>query len=88
MKFTYDFIKENIRIYNQAKESLPVISQFEQGLISHNSMRSLGLDSFVQFYFFTKSQTDLGFDLISLFPTKNLRRSLSKTQKLKDSKLI
>ncbi len=82
MKFTYDFIKENIRIYNQAKESLPVISQFEQGLISHNSMRSLGLDSFVQFYFFTKSQTDLGFDLISAISYKELKEVLVKNTKV------
>jgi len=82
MKFTYDFIKENIKIYNQAKESLPVISQFEQGLISHNSMRSLGLDSFVQFYLFTKSQNDLGFDLISALSYKELKEVIVKNTKV------
>ena len=51
MKFTYDFIKENLRIYNQSKEMLPVISQYEQGLISQNSMRSLGLELFSQFMY-------------------------------------
>lgn len=82
MKFTYEFIKENIRIYNQAKELLPVISQFEKGYISHNSMRSLGLDSFVQFYLFTKSQNNLGFNLISALSYKELKQLLVENTKV------
>ena len=73
MKFTYDFIKENLRIYNQAKEMLPVISQYEQGLISQNSMRSLGLEIFSQFYDFTKSPKNMGFELIQAISYKELR---------------
>lgn len=82
MKFTYEFIKENIRIYNQAKELLPVISQYEEGTISPNSMRSLGLESFVQFYHFTKTQKDLGFDLISAISYKELKETLVKHTKV------
>jgi len=78
MKFTYDFIKENLRIYNQAKEMLPVISQYEQGLISQNSMRSLGLEIFSQFYDFTKSQKNMGFELIQAISYKELKEVIAK----------
>ena len=78
MKFTYDFIKENLRIYNQAKEMLPVISQYEQGLISQNSMRSLGLELFSQFYEFTKSQKNMGFELIQAISYKELKEVIAK----------
>ena len=78
MKFTYDFIKENLRIYNQAKEMLPVISQYEQGLISQNSMRSLGLELFAQFYEFTKSQKNMGFELIQAISYKELKEVIAK----------
>ena len=78
MKFTYDFIKENLKIYNQAKEMLPVISQYEQGLISQNSMRSLGLELFSQFYEFTKSQKNMGFELIQAISYKELKEVIAK----------
>ena len=78
MKFTYDFIKENLRIYNQAKEMLPVISQYEQGLISQNSMRSFGLELFSQFYDFTKSQKNMGFELIQAISYKELKEVIAK----------
>ena len=78
MKFTYDFIKENLKIYNQAKEMLPVISQYEQGLISQNSMRSLGLEIFSQFYDFTKSQKNMGFELIQAISYKELKEVIAK----------
>lgn len=78
MKFTYDFIKENLRIYNQAKEMLPVISQYEQGLISQSSMRSLGLELFAQFYDFAKSQNDKGFELIQAISFKELKEMIVK----------
>ena len=78
MKFTYDFIKENLKIYNQAKEMLPVISQYEQGLISQNSMRSLGLELFSQFYDFTKSQKNMGFELIQAISYKELKEVIAK----------
>lgn len=78
MKFNYDFIKENLRIYNQAKEILPVISQYEQGLINQSSMRSLGLELFTQFYDFSKSQKNMGFELIQAISYKELKEVIVK----------
>lgn len=68
MKFSYEFIKENIRIYNLAKEQLPLISQFERGEVSYNSMRSLGLDRFAEFHQFSKDK-----ELIKAITYKELR---------------
>lgn len=52
MKFTYEFLKENLRIYKEAKSGLPIITQYENGEISLQSMQKIGLDSFASFYQF------------------------------------
>lgn len=71
MKFNYEFIKENIRIYNLAKEQISVISQFEKGEISYRAMGSLGLIKFADFYNFSK-----GKDLIRAISYKELKDAL------------
>ncbi len=81
MKFTYDSIKENIRIYNLAKEKLPVITKFENGEVSSNAMRYLGLEKFAEFYNFSK-----GKDLVRAISFKELKEVLvqnTKTQRFK-----
>jgi hypothetical protein len=57
MKFTYEFIKENLRIYNEAKSKLPIISQYEKQEVSYNAMRTLKLEQFADFYNFIKTET-------------------------------
>ena len=54
MKITYDLIKKNLATYTEAKESLPVISDYERGEVNMNVMRSLGLQEFAEFYDFLK----------------------------------
>ena len=54
MKITYDLIKKNLATYVEAKESLPVISDYERGEVNMNVMRSLGLQEFAEFYDFLK----------------------------------
>lgn len=71
MKFTYEFIKENLRIYNLVKEQLPIISQFESGEISYNAMRSVGLDKFADFFQFFKEK-----ELIRAISYKELKEVL------------
>ena len=77
MKFTYDFIKENIRIYNEAKSILPIISEFERGEVSLNSMRLMKLGNFADFYNFIKSNQELGFNLIGALSYRELKLILS-----------
>jgi hypothetical protein len=77
MKFTYDFIKENIRIYNIAKEKLPVITKYENGEVSLNAMRYLGLDKFAEFYNFSK-----GKELIRAISYKELKEVLIEKTKV------
>jgi len=72
MKFTYDFIKENIRIYNEAKEIFPIISQYERGEITYNAMRSLKMESFADFFNFKKAESK-EFNLIQAISYKELR---------------
>lgn len=73
MKFTYDFIKENLRIYNEAKSLLPIISQYENEEVSYNAMRSLKLELFADFYNFLKSERSNGFELIQAISFKELK---------------
>lgn len=61
MKFTYQFIKENIRIYEVAKSKLPIIEQYEKGEVTYQSMQKIGLDKFAQFFNFLKREQNNGF---------------------------
>lgn len=64
MKFTYDIIKSNIEIYREAKKNFPVISQYEEGAVSHNNFSRLGFYHFSEFCGMIKNATNSGFDLI------------------------
>lgn len=66
MKFNYELIRKNIEVYNEAKLTLPVISEFENGEVNHNTMRTLGLGEFADFYNFKKNLSDRGFKPIML----------------------
>ena len=76
MKFTYEFIKENLRIYQEAKDSLPTISDYENGLVSFQVMRNIGLDKFAEFYNFQKNLSDNDFSTIQAINFKELKQIL------------
>jgi len=89
MKFTYDFIKENLRIYNEAKSVLPIISQYENGEVSHNAMRTLNLTEFADFYNFINSEKSRGFELIQAVSFKELKFQITdKTKNIRFKKLF
>jgi len=86
MKFTYDSIKENLRIYSEAKKQLPIITEYENGSVSHSVMRNLGLEKFAEFHQFLKHNQSLGFDLIKALTYKELKDILienTKSQRFK-----
>lgn len=62
MKFNYTQIKENLRIYNETKKTLPIIEQYESGEISFQSMQKIGLGKFAQFSNFIQSLHKLNFN--------------------------
>jgi hypothetical protein len=76
MKFTYEFIKENLRIYNEAKSKLPIISQYEKQEVSYNAMRTLKLEQFADFYNFISNERKNGFELIQAVSFKELKQIL------------
>jgi hypothetical protein len=84
MKFTYDFIKENIRIYNEAKSKISIISDYESDKVTYSAMRSIGLGVFADFYsFFSKNKSD-SFgqdDLIKAITWKELKPILIESTK-------
>lgn len=89
MKFTYDYIKENLRIYNEAKSLLPIITQYENDEVSYSSMRSLRLDTFADFANFLKSERKNGFELIQAVSFKELKEVISdKTHNTRFKKLF
>jgi hypothetical protein len=50
MKYTYEFIKENLRIYDEAKSKLSIVTDFENDRVSLSAMRSIGLGGFAEFW--------------------------------------
>jgi len=73
MKFSYQNIKENLRIYNEARETLPVISQYESGDISFQAMQKLKLETFAQFYNFLTSLKTMNFHTQMAITYKELK---------------
>jgi hypothetical protein len=72
MKLSYDIIKSNIEVYQQAKNSIPTISQYEKGEVSNSAMRSLNLSKFADFFDFMELVKKTGFDII--IPDMSWRR--------------
>jgi hypothetical protein len=64
MKFTYEFIRKNIEIYNLAKETIPSITQYENDEITHSAMRSLNLGLFADFCDFMRRSNKSGYPII------------------------
>lgn len=79
MDFDYDNIKENLRIYNQAKSLLPIISQYESGEVSYSSMRSLRLELFANFSDFIKTETERGLSPIQALSFAELKKLISES---------
>ena len=89
MDFDYENIKENLRIYNQAKSLLPIISQYENGEVSYSSMRSLRLYLFANFSDFIKIETERGLSPIQALSFTELKKLISeKTQNPRYKKLF
>ena len=72
MKLSYDIIKSNIEIYQQAKDTIPTISQYERGELSQSAMSSLNLSKFADFFNFMSSVKKDGFEII--IPDMNWRK--------------
>lgn len=84
MKFSYEFIKENQRIYELAKQQLPIITNFERGDVSHTVMRNIGLEKFVDFFNFMTELNKHGFTPIQAISYKELKQILiDKTQNVR-----
>ena len=62
MKFNYESINKNLKVYYEAREILPVIKEYEERQVNSNVMRSLGLQEFADFYEFLSSIGRNGFD--------------------------
>ena len=62
MKITYDIIKKNIEVYNEAKKIFPAISQYEDCKIDYKAIESLGLGKFADFYKFIERTGNFDFE--------------------------
>jgi hypothetical protein len=84
MKWTNEYILRNLEIYQQAKDLIPTISQYERGEVTSTSMRYLGLNDFSEFYDFQKTQKDLGWSLTMTPTYRQLKELISlKTQNVR-----
>ncbi len=64
MKLNYELIKKNLETYKEAKESFPILSEYEQGQVSYSIMSKLGLGEFANFSTFVNSSFKMGFNPI------------------------
>ena len=85
MKFQYQFIKENLRIYEVAKSKLPIIGQYERGEVTYQSMQKIGLDQFAQFFNFLKSLQQYGFEAQMAINYTELKSKLIETKLIMDT---
>lgn len=73
MKFDYTYIKENLRIYNEAKSKIQIISDYERGDVTYHSMRSIGLDLFAEFANFLRDCKHQNWEPISAISYRELK---------------
>lgn len=76
MNFSYQFIKENLRIYQEAKSIFPIIAQYESGEITYNSMQKIGLEKFALFFQFIDDVRKSGFELQKALTYSELKEIL------------
>ena len=50
MKLTYEFIKKNLEVYNEVREKLSILKDYEEKLVDYNIMSNLNLEKFANFY--------------------------------------
>lgn len=62
MKINQTCINRNLKVYYEVREILPIIQEYEKGLVNHGAMRSLGLGNFSEFSDFLKETQEKGFD--------------------------
>ena len=75
MKLTYEFIKKNLEVYNEVRDKLSIIRDYEESLVDYNIMSNLNLEKFSNFYDqVLKTNKFYGFDnLICDYSFKDLR---------------
>ena len=74
MKLTYDFIKKNLEVYNEVREKLSILKDYEEKLVEYNIMSNLNLEKFANFYDqVLKTNKFFGFDMICNYSFKDLK---------------
>lgn len=76
MKFNYDLIRHNLKTYEIAKQQLPIIELYEKGQVNLNSMRSIGLEEFANFFNFITALENQGFKPIEKISWRKLKQLL------------
>lgn len=74
MKLNYDFIKKNLEVYNEVRDKLSILKDYEEKLIDYNIMSNLNLEKFANFYDqVLKMNKFYGFEMISNYSFKDLK---------------
>ena len=74
MKLTYDFIKKNLEVYNEVREKLYILKDYEEKLVDYNIMTSLNLEKFANFHDQVLKMNKLfGFDMICNYSFKDIK---------------
>lgn len=60
MILTYENIKYNLEILEEVKKDYPILQDFEDGVVSRDSLNNVGLDNFVELINFKKQCSNAG----------------------------
>ena len=82
MKLNYDFIKKNLEVYNEVREKLSILKDYEEKLVDYNIMSNLNLEKFASFYDqVIKLNNFHGFDnIICDYSFKDLKEIIIETE--------
>lgn len=89
MKITYDIIKHNLTIYEEAKKTFDVLKKYESGEVTRSDLSLFNLSDFGEFYDFLKSVKETGNEPVQFITFKDLKNKIfEKTNNVRLANLV
>lgn len=89
MKITYDIIKHNLTIYEEARQTFDVLKKYELGEVTRNDLSLFNLSDFGEFYDFIKLLKETGHEPVQFITFKDLKNKIfEKTNNVRFANLV
>lgn len=76
MKLSYEIIKHNLELYEEARKTFPILKKYEQREITRTDLGLFKLSSFGEFYDFTELLKNRGFNPVDFVTFKDLKKQI------------